>query len=41
MFTFGSLSVSQLTGVKQSVYLSGSRTKENEGGINNRAFYIV
>lgn len=41
MFTFGPLSVAQLAGVKQSVYLSGSRTKKSEGGINNRAFYIV
>lgn len=35
MFTFGPLSVAQLAGAKQSVYLSGSRTKEDEGGINN------
>lgn len=35
MFTFGPLSVAQLAGVKQSVYLSGSGIKKNEGGINN------
>lgn len=35
MFTSGPLSVAQLAGAKQSVYLSGSGTKGNEGGINN------
>lgn len=35
MFTSGPLSVAQLAGAKQSVYLSESRTKGSEGGINN------
>lgn len=40
VFTLGPLSVAQLAAAEQSVYLSESRTKENEDSINNLAVYI-